>query len=163
VLLPLPLPGSFVLARGVASIRSLLRIRSLLPILLHNARKKAPHDRQHGRGLKRPIPDERDEQIPHEARDNAQLVPNLSLDSSWQGINHQARQRDDTDNLSYRFRSNRGVSNESEPLQRVYHGQQSNDSQRNGESLPMFYTSDPELPGLEATTLFDMSTLPLDG
>jgi len=87
VLLPLPVPGSFVLARGVASIRSRLRIRSLLPILLHNARKKAPHDRRHGRGLKRPIPDERDEQIPHEARGNAQLVPNLSLDGSWQGIN----------------------------------------------------------------------------
>ena len=80
------LPGSFILAWGVASIRSLLRIRSLLPILLHNARKKAPHDRRHGRGLKRPIPDERDEQIPHEARRNAQLVPNLSLDGSWQGI-----------------------------------------------------------------------------
>ena len=56
VLLPLPLPGSFVLTPGFASIRSLLRIRSLLPILLHNARKKAPHDRRHGRGLKRPIP-----------------------------------------------------------------------------------------------------------
>jgi len=25
-------------------------------ILLHNTRKKAPHDRRHGRGLKRPIP-----------------------------------------------------------------------------------------------------------
>jgi len=88
--------GSFVLTWGVASIRSLLRIRSLLPIFLHNARKKAPHDRRHGRGLKRPIPDEHDKQIPHEARGNAQLVPNLSLDSSWQGIKPQARQQDDS-------------------------------------------------------------------
>jgi len=46
---------------------------------------------------------------------------------------------------------------------RVHHGQQSYDSQRNSESSPMFYTLDPELPGLEATTLFNMSTLPLDG
>jgi len=53
---------------GVASICSLmLLICSLLPMLLHNARKKAPHNRRHGRGLKRPVPDERDEQIPDEA------------------------------------------------------------------------------------------------
>ena len=96
VLLPLPLPGLFVLARGVASIHSLLCIRSLLPIFLHNARKKAPHDRRHDWGLKRPIPDKRDKQIPHEARGNAQLMPNLSLDGSWQGINPQARQWDNS-------------------------------------------------------------------
>jgi len=59
-------------------------------MLLHIARKKSPHDRRHGRGLKRPIPDERGEQIPNEARGNAQLVPNLSLDGSWQEINPQA-------------------------------------------------------------------------
>jgi len=86
-----------------------------------------------------------------------------SLDGSWQKINPQARQRNDDNNLSHRSWSNRGISNESEPLQRVHHGQRSYDSQQNGESSSMFYILDPELLGLEAIKLFNTSTLLLDG
>jgi len=51
------------------------------------------------------VPDDGDERIPNDALTSGQLVPNPSIDGSWHGINPQAHQRNEVDNLSCISRS----------------------------------------------------------